>query len=174
MRFDRSPRLDLVPEVFPIRQRRAIIEADYPEDRRSMNGTPSSPSPGVRVKTHKVEMSLWFAAFRILMPDALTQNLRVASDTYTFMSLDPNSWVMAIHRSPTESQESRGCVQLHYHSTWLNDFLECLAPMRHRLSICGSVRRHSTAGARGRSAGFREQPYRSSGRSVPAALSAGI
>ena len=35
-------------------------------------------------------MSLWFAAFRILLPDALTQNLRVASDTYTFMSLDPN------------------------------------------------------------------------------------
>src|SRR5262249_54172472 len=43
-----------------------------------------------RVKTHKVEMSLWFAAFRILLPDALTQNLRVASDTYTFMSLDPS------------------------------------------------------------------------------------
>src|SRR5215831_15810131 len=35
-------------------------------------------------------MSLWFAAFRILLPDALTQNLRVASDTYTFMSLDPS------------------------------------------------------------------------------------
>jgi len=34
---------------------------------------------------------LWFAAFRILLPDALTQNLRVASDTYTFMSLDPSS-----------------------------------------------------------------------------------
>ena len=45
---------------------------------------------GTRVKTHKLEMSLWFAAFRILLADALTQNLRVASDTYTFMSLDPS------------------------------------------------------------------------------------
>src|SRR5262249_39936049 len=45
--------------------------------------------PKTRVKTHKLEMSLWFAAFRILLPDALTQNLRVASDTYTFVSLDP-------------------------------------------------------------------------------------
>jgi hypothetical protein len=36
-------------------------------------------------------MSLWFAGFRNLLPSALTQNLRVPSGTYTFMSLDPNS-----------------------------------------------------------------------------------
>ena len=50
-----------------------------------------------RVKTHKLEMSLWFAAFRILLPDALTQNLRVASDTYTFMSLDPSVEDVLVH-----------------------------------------------------------------------------
>ena len=54
-------------------------------------GTCRGMSLWTRVKTHKLEMSLWFAAFRILLPDALTQNLRVASDTYTFMSLDPSS-----------------------------------------------------------------------------------
>jgi hypothetical protein len=45
----------------------------------------------IRVKTHKREMSLWFAGFRNLLPSALTQNLRVPSGTYTFMSLDPNA-----------------------------------------------------------------------------------
>src|SRR5262244_2151590 len=52
----------------------------------------------IRVKTHKLEMSLWFAAFRILLPDALTQNLRVASDTYTFMSLDPSQCQIAAQK----------------------------------------------------------------------------
>ena len=42
-----------------------------------------------RVKTHKREMSLWFAGFRNLLPGALPPNLRVPSGTYTFMSLDP-------------------------------------------------------------------------------------
>ena len=62
----------------------------------------------IRVKTHKLEMSLWFAAFRILLPDALTQNLRVASDTYTFMSLDPSSRCGKTARNNC-STERRSC-----------------------------------------------------------------
>src|SRR5262249_29069581 len=42
------------------------------------------------VKTHKLQMSLRYTVFRILLPSVLTRNLRVASETYTFMSLYPS------------------------------------------------------------------------------------
>src|SRR5262249_48587777 len=87
-----------------------------------------------RVKTHKVEMSLWFAAFRILLPDALTQNLRVASDTYTFMSLDPNNAEAGQTRVPVQSIEMKW--RSRPHASWPGlskacNFARSLPPFGH-------------------------------------------
>jgi hypothetical protein len=54
----------------------------------------------VNFKTHKREMSLWFAGFRNLLPGALPPNLRVPSGTYTFMSLDPSTTLADLFRPP--------------------------------------------------------------------------